>query len=71
MAMRPSQKVGMDSATMAPRVARWSKSEYWRTALTIPLARPRSTATENALSMRMTVAGTRSTITSRTTRPSR
>ena len=71
MPISPSQKVGMDSATMAREVARWSKSEYWRTALTMPAASPRRTATVNALSMSTVVAGTRSAITSSTTRPSR
>ena len=71
MTMRPNQKVGIDSATIARIVATKSKSEYWRTALTMPIHRPRITATENALIIRMSVAGTRSVITSRTRRPSR
>ena len=69
--MRPSQKVGIDRATIAPRVIAWSNSEYCRTALTMPVASPSSTATANALSISTTVAGIRSAITSRTTRPSR
>ena len=69
--MSPSQNVGMDSATMEPKVSRWSKREYWRTALTMPVKSPRATATVKALSIRTIVAGMRSTTTSRTSRPSR
>src|SRR2546425_368880 len=69
--MSPSQKVGIERATIAPSVIAWSKIEYWRTALTIPVVRPRTTATVNALSISTSVAGIRSAITSRTTRPSR
>src|SRR6266446_5051590 len=69
--MSPSQKVGMERATMEPKVSRWSKSEYWRTALTIPVKSPSPNATENALTMSTMVAGMRSTMISRTSRPSR
>src|SRR5947208_2415605 len=42
--MSPSQKVGIERATIAPSVIAWSKIEYWRTALTIPVVRPSTTA---------------------------
>ena len=71
MVTRPNQKVGIDSAIMAPTVASESNSEYRRSAPSMPIQQPSSTAMMVAVVISSSVAPRCEEITDSTASPSR